>query len=496
MKKLQSKAIFMLTHVFTLIGIKSKIFYPIISFNFVDMMNRLSRFKVSSKIFFHNKSASLYISIGMIWSWMIRSINHHIALRVNILPAFPIRMIFTGKLRTFLSGVPRFMPILKRSLIGPYYSLRSLKPGYVSFLEFAFRRKVYSPQSLIPRRLSFFEGRFRSRMTDHVFIVANFRAIFSRLSSAGRNMKHFITDNTFFLRHKLSFSLIIIILLSSMVCQPLFAITDWNRGDGTDAVKGTDNASDIDYDVTNYIQDPLDRALQYYIRGCTLTRTSATVITVSIGEVVCSNGAGTIKRMRQNVATTTMDMAVVGVGGIDSGSAEVISTWYDIYSVADANATTFTAIAAQQGTALSDVTYYRYIGSAYNNAAGDLQNFYWFGYGNNPIVMWDVPISITTVLSSAAWSGATSCSAAMPSSSTLAVFGLYEGDGPGSFPRIFIRPNGSTWSTSHANSIMNSSQYAGGQRMCITDSSQQIQYYNDVNDNATEIMVEGFYISR
>jgi len=279
-----------------------------------------------------------------------------------------------------------------------------------------------------------------------------------------------------------------------------FAIVDWQRGLGEDAVKGTDNASDTDYDVTNYLQDPLDRLLFKEIEGCTLTRTSATVITASIGSVSCSNGAGTIKRFRQNTATTTMDMTVVGVGGIDSGSAEGASTWYSLYAVADADATTFTVIAASQGTALSDVTYYRYIGSVYNDSGSDLKNFYWFGSGHTPLIMWDVPILITTTASAGVWSAATSCSAAMPSTSTLAVFGLSAQEA-GGVTALWIRPNGSTGATanpgvSYAGTGIYNYGYFYGQYRCMTDSSQQIQYYGDAGDSQTGIAVQGFYINR
>lgn len=286
-----------------------------------------------------------------------------------------------------------------------------------------------------------------------------------------------------------------------MLSGTSFAIVDWVRGDGTDAVKGTDNASDIDYDVTNYLQDPLDRMLMHYVWGCTLTRTSATVVTVSAGEVCCSNGAATIKRMRRNSSTTTIDMTAAGVGGIDSGSAEKNSQWYDLYAVADADATTFTAICAEQGTALSDVTYYRYIGSFYNDSGGDILNFYWFGNGNDITVMWDVPVNITTTVSAGAWSAATSCSSAMPSSSSMCIFGMYSAQAGGSAAGIWIRPNGSTWATGYENGLFHEdtgggTPTIGAQRLCKTDSSQRIQYYSDAADTATSIDVEGFVFNR
>lgn len=185
--------------------------------------------------------------------------------------------------------------------------------------------------------------------------------------------------------------LLLAFLILALFAGQAFAINDWIRGDGTDSVKGADSPSDNPANITNYMQDPLDRLLSNYVYGCTLTRTSATVITVSAGEVCCSNGAGTIKRFRKNTATTTITITGAGVAGLDSGSSEKASTLYNVYAVADADATTFTAIAAEDGVALSDVTYYRYIGSFFNNAAQDIDAFYWIGEGASVKVVHDDP---------------------------------------------------------------------------------------------------------
>ena len=152
-------------------------------------------------------------------------------------------------------------------------------------------------------------------------------------------------------------------------------INDFQRGDSSDVIKGTSSPSDYDTLTANYLVDPLEKMISNYLYGCSMTWASNSTITVGVGEVVCMNGANTIRRIRRNTATTTIDMAVAGVGGIDSGSAEAASTWYDIYAVADANATTFTVITGKHGTALSDVTYYRLIGRFYNNSGSNITAF-------------------------------------------------------------------------------------------------------------------------
>jgi len=275
-------------------------------------------------------------------------------------------------------------------------------------------------------------------------------------------------------------------------------IDDWIKGDGTDAVEDGDNPGTIDNSITDYLQDPLDRLLSTYINGCTLTRTSATVITVSAGEVCCANGAGTIHRFRKNTSTTTMTITESGASGLDSGSSEGASTWYSIYAVADAEATTFTVIAAEDGAALSDVTYYKYLGSVYNDDGQDLANFTWVGEGNYCIFMFDVPLNFTTTLSAGSWHAVGALD--IPSTSNMALLGLLAVDTNGNEAGVWVRPGSTTWATNNSNGIYISESggaaSVGGQRWCATDGSQQIQWYNGSGDESTRIDVEGFVINR
>lgn len=300
---------------------------------------------------------------------------------------------------------------------------------------------------------------------------------------------------------------ILVFLICMLLAGNIFAdINDWIRGDNTDVIKGTNDPSDIDTLVTNYMQDPLDRLLTNYIYGCTLTWASADTITVGIGEVNCTDG--TIHRMRKNVATATVTMSNVGVatGGVDTGSdagAEQASTWYDIYVGADVNATTFTVFAAKQGTAPTQIVYYRYLGSVYNDAGKNIPDFFWTGKGVDVQIMWDIPVSVATVLSSGAWSGAISCSAAMPSTSTCGIFGIVITElVGGGYAESFLRANGSTGSVLDGSGVgwgVNSATLGGqgaGQLTCFTDASQQIQHYEYVGSQAVTIFVKGYNFSR
>lgn len=293
---------------------------------------------------------------------------------------------------------------------------------------------------------------------------------------------------------------ILVVFICMLMVGNVFAINDWRQGSNTAPVEGTANPSDIDTNSENYAFAPLDKLLSHYLYGCTLTWASNSTITVGIGEVTCSDAAGTVKRMRKNTVAATLDMAVVGIGGIDAGSAEEASKWYSIYAIADADATTFTITCTKQGIALSGAgtTYRRYIGSVYNDAGNDISNFFWFGNGPDITIMWDVPIQITAVVSAGVWSGATSCAAAMPSSSTAAYFGVWA-QHAGTQSAVWLKPNGSTGSINVEDAATlqtAANQVANGPVLCLTDSSQQIQYYNDAGDAATAISVKGFIINR
>lgn len=278
-------------------------------------------------------------------------------------------------------------------------------------------------------------------------------------------------------------------------------INDWSRGDGTDAVEGDETISTLDDQITNYLQNPLERLLDHYVRGCTITVTNDEVLTVSAGEVITTTAAG-VHRMRQNTSTATVDNTAADVGGIDVGGAAAASTWYYVYAVADADATTFTLILSTSATNPTNgaALHYALIGCALTDGTSDWLPYFWSGDGNDITIMWDVPLNETTTVSSAAWSAALDCSSSMPSISTLGIFGLASQQSATQVG-IWIRPQGSTWSTNDANGITTFGTSANemiisGQRICMTDSSQQIQYYNHTGDTTTEVSVEGFQFIR
>lgn len=111
----------------------------------------------------------------------------------------------------------------------------------------------------------------------------------------------------------------------------------------------------------------IDRLLANYREGMVISYSSATTVSVSDGEVMCSNSGGTVRKMRQNPSATDVTFA-----DIDTGAEEASKTYY-IYAVADADATTATFKVSLSSTTPTGVTYFKRIGSFYNNSSSNIE---------------------------------------------------------------------------------------------------------------------------
>ena len=112
----------------------------------------------------------------------------------------------------------------------------------------------------------------------------------------------------------------------------------------------------------------IDRLLANYREGLVISYSSSTAVSISAGEVVCSNSAGSIKKFRQNTSSTS-----VGWADIDTG-VEADSTTYYIYALADADAETVTFTISLNASAPDSSTYYKKLGSFVNDASGNISN--------------------------------------------------------------------------------------------------------------------------
>jgi hypothetical protein len=142
---------------------------------------------------------------------------------------------------------------------------------------------------------------------------------------------------------------------------------------------------------------------------------------------------------------------------------------------------------------------YRCIGALRTNG-GKIRKYLQRGQ----LVMWDVPVSLTTTPSPDAWSAPLSCSNAIPAVSRLGVF-AYKSQGGVGEANVAIKPNGGTWDLpSNGGDIAGAWNWPGSSRpggiavgsvICATDASQQIRYANGNDDVNCEIGVWGYYLN-
>jgi len=155
--------------------------------------------------------------------------------------------------------------------------------------------------------------------------------------------------------------LFLTLLLIACMAMPCYAANDW-RNISDDFFDGdTTLYNDIDTELDDYLIEPIDRMLAGYRAGAIISYTTAASLTVSAGELMMSNVGGTIRKMRRNTSAST----------IDTTSASSSTTYY-IWAIADADATTFTLDFTLSSTSPGTETYYRRIGSFYNNSDGNI----------------------------------------------------------------------------------------------------------------------------
>lgn len=157
-------------------------------------------------------------------------------------------------------------------------------------------------------------------------------------------------------------------LILILMASPAWSANQWQNGDGSGVFLGTTKINDIDTNGKNYAFDPLDRLMSNYRVGQVLTYASASTLTVTAGEIVVTDGVLS-KLMLQNAASTTVTWT-----DIDTGT-EAVSTTYYVYAVAATSASTAVTYKISLSSSVpTGVTYYKRIGSFYNNADGNIAN--------------------------------------------------------------------------------------------------------------------------
>jgi hypothetical protein len=157
--------------------------------------------------------------------------------------------------------------------------------------------------------------------------------------------------------------LILALVMMSLTIGNVYPAVGWSKAKPAGSV----SPAAID-DAVRENNDALDLMLSTYA-NVKLSYATAATVTVSAGGVMVSNSTGATRLMLANAAATTVTWS-----NIDTGS-EATSTTYYVYAVgSDTTDTTFTCKISTSSTAPSGVTYYKRLGSFYNNASGNIES--------------------------------------------------------------------------------------------------------------------------
>ncbi len=153
------------------------------------------------------------------------------------------------------------------------------------------------------------------------------------------------------------------LLLIGLFCfNQCYAATGWLKTKPADG----DNPGTID-DSVGENNAAIDLMLSKYRANCRLSYDTVAQLTVGTGEVMVSNAAGTVRLMLANTSSITATWAMIDTG------AEAPSTTYYVYAIAsDVTDTEFTVKLSTSSTAPTGVTYYRRLGSFYNDASSNI----------------------------------------------------------------------------------------------------------------------------
>lgn len=216
-----------------------------------------------------------------------------------------------------------------------------------------------------------------------------------------------------------------------------------------------------------------------YRRGCAVEYKGDADLYVRAGEIMIVDASGN-RRLRRNPSDTTVTWS-----DIDAGS-EANSTQYYVYACADNNATTFTVKISTNASAPSGTTYYRRIGSFYNNASGNINNAVDFGdrkswyVGKQVYADADTAVDTWTDLDLSPWIGVRRCRVFLKVVAT-------------SIADVRIRTNGQTEDVAlETSSYMGGGVSAGTLQgngcviiSCLTDASGVIEWNTLAEENMT-----------
>lgn len=155
---------------------------------------------------------------------------------------------------------------------------------------------------------------------------------------------------------------LLLFLLVSCFCFNVYSADQWTKG----APASSDTAADIGT-LMGVNNNATDRLNIDHRQGCRVNYLSAATVTVTSGTLALSNSDGSVVKWRRNTSDTTVTWA-----NVVSGTSESASTTFYLWGLADTDATTFTIGISTSSSAPAGSTYYRLLGSFYNDASSDI----------------------------------------------------------------------------------------------------------------------------
>lgn len=140
-----------------------------------------------------------------------------------------------------------------------------------------------------------------------------------------------------------------------------FSADQWDRAEP--ALDTEINDYDVELPENNAA---LERLLYSHRNGLRIEYLSASAVTVETGSIMCMDSSGDVKVFRRMNSSTTVDW-----DDLDVDSEESEETYY-IYATADTDIEGVVFKISLDGTSPDGSTYYRKIGSFYNDADSDI----------------------------------------------------------------------------------------------------------------------------
>lgn len=147
-----------------------------------------------------------------------------------------------------------------------------------------------------------------------------------------------------------------------MFSSNIYAASQWDKSDPA----GSESPGDLDSLITAN-NDAIDRMLSEYREGCKITYASASTVTVGAGQIMLSNSTDTIRLMQSNASAITVTWSMIDTGS--EAASKIYYLWAFQETVTDSD---FEVCLSLSSSAPSGKTYYKKLGSIYNNSAGHI----------------------------------------------------------------------------------------------------------------------------